>query len=478
MSEMKHASVWYPQPFPFRGRLPRRVEQVQQNILRQCELERGYQDALCLAAGYRVTPPCCKTVHISLFFDGTGNNLNDDLYIATKPHPTNIARLFRATIGDGYAGGTGHRDEAQRLTDAAGTGNGQYFKYYMPGVGTPFAEVGDLDFTAVGLAGAWFGEERINWGLLMLIDALRRTLGLPRQDNASLKAAVGAMGTLPGLEFIKGQANRAAVFSKQLKAIEKPLRLALAQPNPGSSKLLGIKLYVFGFSRGASAARAFVSWLNELMRYRPFLKLDDLEVPLSVEYLGLLDTVASVGIADIMPGADGHMAWADGNQELPGGGLVKRCLHLAAGFEQRLCFPLESIRRESGSYPVNSVEVIYPGVHSDLGGGYPPGDQGKATGRDDRLLLSQIALHDLYADAFVHGAPLKVPPGSLPIGLRHELWRAMETDVERAFAVAPALVNRFNAWRQMTLGLPHVSHPLPIEQIERYQPLATTTTLE
>ena len=179
--------------------------------------------SLCLAAGYRVTPPCCKTLHISLFFDGTGNNLNDDLYIATKPHPTNIARLFRATIGDGYAGGTGHRDEAQRLTDAAGTGNGQYFKYYMPGVGTPFAEVGDLDFTAVGLAGAWFGEERINWGLLMLIDALRRTLGLPRLDNASLKASVAAMGTLPGLEFIKGQANRAAVFSKQLKAIEKQI---------------------------------------------------------------------------------------------------------------------------------------------------------------------------------------------------------------------------------------------------------------
>jgi hypothetical protein len=482
MSEVKHASVWLPPAFPVEGRLPRRVEQVQQNILRQCEQERGYQDALCLAAGYRVTPPCCKTLHISLFFDGTGNNLNDDLYIANKPHPTNIARLFRATVGDGYAGGTGHSDKAKRLTDATGTGNGQYFKYYMPGVGTPFAEVGDLDFTAVGLAGAWFGEERINWGLLMLIDALRRTLGLPRQDNAGLKAAVGAMGTLPGLEFIKGQANRAAVFSKQLKAIEKPLRLALAQPNPGSSKLLGIKLYVFGFSRGASAARAFVSWLNELMRYRPFLKLDDLEVPLSVEYLGLLDTVASVGIADIMPGADGHMAWADGNQELPGGGLVKRCLHLAAGFEQRLCFPLESIRRGSGSYPVNSVEVIYPGVHSDLGGGYPPGDQGKAFSEDarvgDALLLSQIALNDLYADAYAYGAPLKVPEEVIPVGLRSEYWRAMEPELVREFIAAPSLVNRFNAWRQMTLGLPHVSHPLPIEQIERYQPLATTTTLE
>jgi hypothetical protein len=478
MSEMKHASVWYPPPFPLEGRLPRRVEQVQQNIVRQCELERGYQDALCLAAGYRVTPPCCKTLHISLFFDGTGNNLNDDLYISSTPHPTNIARLFRATIGDGHTGGTAHNGRAQRLTDAAGTGNGQYFKYYMPGVGTPFAEVGDLDYTAAGLAAAWFGEERINWGLLMLVDALRRMLGLPRLDNVSLKAAVEAMGTLPGLESIKGQANRAAVFSKQLKAIEKPLRLARAQPNPGSSKLLGIKLYVYGFSRGAAAARAFVNWLNVLMRYRPFLKLDDLEIPLSVEYLGLLDTVASVGIAAMLPGADGHMAWADGNQELPGGGLVKRCLHLTAGYEQRLCFPLESIRRESGSYPVNSVEVIYPGVHSDLGGGYPPGEQGKANGENDHLLLSQIPLNDLYCDAFAYGAPLKVPKNTLPNELRDELWRVMAPEVVLEFIAAPTLTNRFNAWRQMTLGLPPISQPLSTEQIERYQPLTATINLE
>ncbi|WP_017708693.1 T6SS phospholipase effector Tle1-like catalytic domain-containing protein [Pseudomonas syringae] len=478
MPEIKHANVWYPPPFPLQGRLPSRAVQVQQNIHRHGQAERDYQDALCLAAGRRVLPPCCKTLHISLFFDGTGNNLNNDLYAPGTPHPTNIARLFRATIGDGHAGGTAHRGEASRLTDAAGTGYGQYFKYYMPGVGTPFAEVGDLDYSTVGLAGAWFGEERINWGLLMLVDALRRTLGLPRLDNTSLLAAVQAMGTWPGLGFVNGQANRAAVFSKQLKAIEQPLRFALTQPGHGTPRLLGLKLYVYGFSRGAAAARAFVSWLNELMRYQPFLALDDLQIPLSVEYLGLLDTVASVGFADIMPGADGHMAWADGNQELPGGGLVKRCLQLAASFEQRLCFPLESIRRESGSYPVNSVEVIYPGVHSDLGGGYPPGDQGKAVGESDHLLLSQIALNDLYADAFAHGAPLKVPKNSLPIPLNNELWRAMEPDVVLEFIVAPILVTRFNAWRQMTLGLPPVFQPLSIEQIEHYQPLTSATTLE
>ncbi|WP_147478505.1 DUF2235 domain-containing protein [Pseudomonas syringae] len=57
------------------------------------------------------------------------------------------------------------------------------------------------------------------------------------------------------------------------------------------------------------------------------------------------------------------------------------------------------------------MEVIYPGVHSDLGGGYPPGDQGKAVSKDnvegDGLLLSQIALNDLYADAFCSRSALK-----------------------------------------------------------------------
>jgi hypothetical protein len=481
MSEVKHAPVRFPPQFPVLGRLPSREVQVQKNILRQCDLERGYQDALCLAAGYRVAPPCCKTLHISLCFDGTGNNLNHDLY-QPVPHPTNVARLFRASIGAGHVGGTAHNSKAGRLTDAEGTGMGQYFKYYMPGVGTPFPEVGDLNYNADGLALATYGEERINWGLMMIIDALRRTLGQPRLDNTALFAAVKAMCTWPGMESLKGRANRASEFRKQLWSLEKPLRIALSQPFPGQPKLLGIKLYVYGFSRGATAARAFVSWLNELMsrsESTPVLKLHDgLKIPFSVEYLGLMDTVASVGIADIIPGANGHMGWADGNQELPAGELVKRCLHLVASHEQRLCFPSESIRRENGGYPVNSVEVIYPGVHSDQGGGYPPGDQGKAIGENDSLLLSQIALNDMYADAFAHGAPLKVPKDSLPIGLRHELWRAMEYGVMKEFDVSPELLNRFNAWRQVTLGLPTAPHPLPTEQIERYQPLPANDSLE
>ncbi len=57
-------------------------------------------------------------------------------------------------------------------------------------------------------------------------------------------------------------------------------------------------------------------------------------------------------------------------------------------------------------------------MHSDIGGGYPPGDQGKANAKHDGYLLSQIVLHDLYSSAFSAGAPLKVNKFSLPESLR------------------------------------------------------------
>ncbi|EMW0912678.1 DUF2235 domain-containing protein, partial [Klebsiella pneumoniae] len=106
MSEITEThAAWIPPPFPPQGRLPNRALQVGQNCHQQNSDERRYHQELCRAAGRRVEPPCCKTLHISLFFDGTGNNLNNDLLLSDPKHPTNIARLFRATIGDGTAGG-------------------------------------------------------------------------------------------------------------------------------------------------------------------------------------------------------------------------------------------------------------------------------------------------------------------------------------------------------------------------------------
>lgn len=485
MSKIAKSPVWLPPQFPLEGRLSLTQQQVLKNISRQNEMELDHHDALCRAAGRRVPRPCSQTLHISLFFDGTGNNLNNDLYEATVPHPTNIARLFRATIGAGHAGGTTHRELASGLLDAPGTGYGQFYKYYMPGVGTPFPEINDLDYSTSGLAFARGGEDRVNWGLLMIIDALRRMLKLPRLDNTELQRAVASMSTLGGTEWIFGQANRHRVFHQQLKLIERALSLAVQAPSPGHPKLVGIKLYVFGFSRGAAAARAFVSWLDELLGPAdgaPALTVDGSPLPISVDYLGLLDTVASVGIADAVPGADGHMGWGDGTQELPKRALVKRCLHIVASHEQRLSFPLESIRRPDGTYPENSVEVIYPGMHSDQGGGYPPGDQGKAWSQDneegDGLLLSQIALQETYADAFANGAPLKVPFDALTEAVPNEHWRAMSQTSADDLHVSSLLISRFNAWRLTTLELNSEVEPPYREGKNEYSPVLSSASLE
>jgi hypothetical protein len=118
---------------------------------------------LC-AAGKVVEPPAIKLC-ISVYFLTARNNLNNDLYISSPKHPTNIARLFRATIGQGYAGGVqGHTEE---LVDLAGTSGNKYYKYYIIlGLQYPFPEVNDLDYSTPGLAFATYGEERVNWGLL------------------------------------------------------------------------------------------------------------------------------------------------------------------------------------------------------------------------------------------------------------------------------------------------------------------------
>jgi len=484
--------VWYPPEFPVQGRLPSKAALVGKNCKQQESLERTYRNELCQAENKLVDMPCCKTLHISLFFDGTGNNLNNDLYLSNPKHPTNIARLFRATIGNGTVGGV---SSSAGLLDSDSGLKGSYYKYYIPGVGTPFPEINDLDYSTSGLAFAKMGEDRINWALLRIIDALKRSLVQQNDDasklsDAETRSAIENMATSWASLGLTGSHNRYETFTAELKKLKALLGPALQQPGPTQPKLLGIKLYVYGFSRGAAAARAFVNWLSELLpkpegrnqKPEQCLMVDDLKIPLSVEFLGLLDTVASVGIAHVAPVAEGHMSWADGTQELPEektyGGLIKNCVHLVSSHEQRLCFPLDSLRRANGKYPANSKEVVYPGMHSDIGGGYPPGDQGKAYGDDDSLLMSQIPLNDLYAYAFASGSPLKVPEDSLAKELSFQTWRIMDADTISEFDAAPSLVNRFNAWRELTLNLPPSKEKITDEQAAEYIPPRASVSLE
>ena len=432
MFEVKNSeSVCVPDLFTKAGRLPTDPQTVIDNYDLQMAETQKYRQELNAQRGLRGASTCARSLHISLFFDGTNNNEPYDTRKATPPHPTNIARLYHASLEQQESG---------------------YFSYYIPGVGTPFPEIGEMDFSTSGLAFANRGEDRINWGLLQITDALSFSLNNKQGLDLSVaQAKLKTMATTWPLTALGKNSRRQAMAS-----LLEPLRVKVATAQP---KLLAIKLFVYGFSRGAAEARTFITWLSELFDTPEGAEHPEqalLGMPLTIEFLGLLDTVASVGSAHAAPFADGHMDWADGTQQLPDvkkfPEWIKVCRHFVAAHEQRLCFPLDSIRYADGLYPPYAREVIYPGVHSDVGGGYPPGDQGKARGGSGEL-LSQIVLHDLYAEAFAAGAPLTVPEEVLPDKLRQiQPARNMSTETDYEFALNGVLIDRFNAWRS-TLGL-------------------------
>ena len=130
-----------------------------------------------------------------------------------------------------------------------------------------------------------------------------------------------------------------------------------------------IRFDVFGFSRGAAAARSFVSRMfsatgaTECFMTSLKRKLKGREfanTQLTVRFMGLFDTVSSYG-----------GIFSDDVEELqlkiPYGKhpIVERVVHLVAADEYRENFALTDIT----SARTRGTEIILPGAHSDIGGG-------------------------------------------------------------------------------------------------------------
>ena len=110
----------------------------------------------------------------------------------------------------------------------------------------------------------------------------------------------------------------------------------------------GDRIVLFGFSRGAALARKFATLLLDADERR------------SVDFLGVFDTVASMG------GLRG------GEVTMEAGGLharVRRAVHAVAIDEDREAFAPTLIQIEPADRE-RVTEIWFPGVHSDVGGGY------------------------------------------------------------------------------------------------------------
>jgi Uncharacterized alpha/beta hydrolase domain (DUF2235) len=317
------------------------------------------------------TPPtqtCKQRLKLSFYFDGTGNNRDAD--VPTYEH-SNVARMFRARTPDSPPDGI--------------------FSFYIPGLGTYFMDVNDNgeDF---GKAFGAKGEARLKWGLDKLEEKRKQAVNL-----------------------------------------------------------IGIDIAVFGFSRGAALARAFANRVQKLCEQKDGVwVLKGSNIAIDIYFMGLWDTVASVGlpksvnnqsnlaliwgglrqdsmepsthmsersvvtIAYGKPGADpsrsGLWSWADGHAEWGGEmaipPVVSKGVHMMAGHEIRNSFPVDTtFKGNQQAAAFNGDEYVYPGVHSDVGGGYRPGEGGRSSKKGRQLSL--VTLRVMFDKAKSEGVPLR-----------------------------------------------------------------------
>jgi hypothetical protein len=321
---------------------------------------------------------CSGSVFVGIFFDGTGNNEKQDYdrgkVTKEKQKHSNIARLLLT-----------YKDKVR-------DGTNSFYRYYVPGVGTPFEEIGDEGGSMGGGFGA-VGEQRLIWALIQVFNAVHLysvggNLILP-PDAKTYAQNLGGMGST-------GWQRNAALKDTWQKKLEEVIR---------KPKVENIVVDVFGFSRGAAQARAFCNWLYGLCDQQgsdpataTYLFAG---IKLKIRFLGIFDTVASVGIGGTSAGglleSDGHHSWAYKNLQIHP--AITHCEHYVAAHEVRGSFPLDSARID-GKYPSNVHEAVYPGSHSDVGGGYAPNSQGKSES------FARIPGFAMYQAALTWGVPL------------------------------------------------------------------------
>lgn len=365
---------------------------------------------------------CECRMSIGMFFDGTNNNMDRDF--PSRAH-TNIARLHESYRGDQAQGS---------------------YRVYIPGVGTRFPEIGEVGGSTLGAACAFGCEGRVIYGLLAILNLLhhhcfsenmfssKEVLALCRNGSHVSGDAdiehLSKVGEERGLlEPEIGLGNRLAFLTRQCRILQNKLKTS-------KPRVLECFIDVFGFSRGAAEARVFCSWLNELLVNGCLAG-----VLVRFRFVGIIDTVASAGfwsgaIAFATKSTGGHGAWASVEAlRLPS--AVQNCVHMVAMHELRRNFPLDVIG-VGGKIRKGWLQYAYPGSHSDVGGGYRPGELGVAVG-DDSQKLSQIPLNHMLECAQAAGVPINKAD--------------VRADVYDPFAIHPELAKAYdNFITQATLS--------------------------
>ncbi|MHC8323227.1 type VI secretion system tip protein TssI/VgrG [Pseudomonas sp. GB2N2] len=282
------------------------------------------------------------TLRIGVFFDGTGNNKNNSETVAACYAPD--ANLAEAA------------EEVQKYCAIYGY---------------------DGDGSSPDNS---YGNDVSNIARLYDLYADHSSKPIPAdEEKAFLRIYVEGIGTKSNGEdsyhgLITGRGETGVVARVEQTPAKILEQIRLFQEGNPNVVIEKIEFDIFGFSRGAAAARHFA---NEVLNgEKSVLALAlpatstifsrsfnwRIKAGVSINFIGLFDTVAAIakpGFFDFTVANDRNPGV---NLRLPDG-CAEKIVHLVARDEARENFALNSL---------GDKDLVLPGVHSDLGGGYLP----------------------------------------------------------------------------------------------------------
>ena len=330
------------------------------------------------------------TLRIGVFFDGTGNNLANAA-VTEKCRQDDLTLLDERTLGEVV-------DYCRAHGFGGSEGNGFFTQ-------TPDNSYGNAPSNVARLFDLYQ-------------DDATRSLAKDER-SASIKAYLEGIGTSSGEEdSVYGQATGMGDTGVVARVMQSPNTISLqlglfTESNPGV-QVDALEFDIFGFSRGAAAARHFANELLKanggvlagLLRPGQFGLSEDFEWSghACINFIGLFDTVAAVADPmrwDFSP-AD-HLN-PGVNLYLPPG-CARKVVQLTARDEMRWNFALNSVAP-------HHQEIALPGAHSDIGGGYLPIAR-------EKLILSRPVSSTVPA-----GTPIESTHAWRETSRQYEKWMA------------------------------------------------------
>ncbi|WP_228263891.1 T6SS phospholipase effector Tle1-like catalytic domain-containing protein [Marinobacter shengliensis] len=205
--------------------------------------------------------------------------------------------------------------------------------------------------------------------------------GTKTGDDDTLYSAATGMGEAGVIAQVTGAFTR---LTREVKRI-----LQTVSTDQRNKPIERLTIDLFGFSRGAAAARHAAHEINQGENGLLARMLADSGIlwpeMVEIRFVGLFDSVAAI----VNPAAGDLSAHNSRNHPVKlylDPDKVDHAAHLTAAHEHRRNFALNSLRSRDGSLPANFREITLPGVHSDIGGGY--GD----SQREDVLLSPRLPI--------------------------------------------------------------------------------------